>query len=109
MSEHQMRYSDSELALIRNTFKDNPDLLKLIRKAFLPELSPDAPIGQNFDLWMTLKIDDMSPEQALINLKARNSLINHLEVCLLELKVLAETTNLTPEEAVTKLKKDSAK
>ena len=105
----QMRFSEEELALIRNTFKGNEKLLRLMRKVFLPEIEADAPLGQLIDLWCTVKVDDMLPEQALINLKARNSLILHLDQMLLALKMLAETSGQTPEEALEKLKKDSSK
>jgi len=44
--EQQMRFTESELDLIRRTFKGNEALLKLLRKVFLPEIDPDAPLGQ---------------------------------------------------------------
>ena len=105
----QMRYTDSELSIIKSTFKGNEELLKLMRKVFLPELDPSAPLGQQIDLWMTVKIDDMLPEQAIINIKARNTLIQHIDQMLLSLKMLAETYQETPEEAVTRLKENSSK
>lgn len=105
----QMRYTDSELSIIKATFKGNDDLLRLMRKVFLPEIDPSAPLGQMIDLWMTVKIDDMLPEQAIINIKARNQLIQHVDQMLLSLKMLAETYQETPEEAVTRLKDNSNK
>jgi hypothetical protein len=108
-SGSQMRYTEAEISIIKSTFKGNEDLLRLMRKVFLPELDPAAPLGQQIDLWMTVKIDDVLPEQAIINLKARNQLITHIDQMLLSLKMLAETADETPEEAVTRLKKDSSK
>jgi len=105
----QMRFSDQELSLIKNTFKENETLLKLLRKVFLPEIDPDAPLGQNIDLWMTVRLEDLTPDRALINLHARNSLIQHIEQQLLQLKVLAELVDETPEEAIMRIKKDSSK
>lgn len=105
----QMRYTDEELGMIKNTFKGNEKLLKLLRKVFLPELDPDAPIGQVIDLWMTVKIDDLTPEQALINIKARNTLITHIDQQLYGLKILADSDDLTAEEMIEKVKKNSAK
>lgn len=105
----QMRFTDGELSLIRNTFQGQEDLLRLMRKVFLPELDPKAPLGQMIDLWMTVKVDEMTPEQAVINLKARNTLITHIDQQLIQLKLLAETTDITPEEALDKLKKNSNK
>ena len=110
-----MRFSERELALIKNTFADNEDLLKvirrvmlqmplseadeqklellrkseavldLIRKAFLPELEPDAPINQLIDLWMTVKIEDKHPEESKPFIVARELLIDYLDQ---QLKVL---------------------
>jgi hypothetical protein len=105
----EMRITDAELSLIKNTFSENDALLKVLRKVFLPEVTADAPIGQNLDLWMTLKIEDMSLEEALINLKARNTVINHIELCLGQLKVLAGLKDETVEATKERLKKDSAK
>lgn len=105
----EMRISDVELELIKNTYSENDDLLKLLRKIFLPELDVNAPIGQNLDLWMTMKIEDLSPEDALINLKARNTLIQHVEMCLGQLKILAGQKKETVEETKERLKKNSAK
>lgn len=107
--DKEMRITDEELNLIKTTFAENDTLLKLIRKIFLPELSAYAPIGQNFDLWMTLKIEDISPEEALINIKARNILISHVEPCLLQLKLLAGKKTESVEQTKEKLKKDSSK
>lgn len=105
----QMRITPQEIAILKNTFKGKEDLLRLMRKLFLPELDASTPLGQNIDLWMTVKIDDMSPEQAMVNLKARNSLIQHLDQVLASIKMLAETGDETPEEAVMRLKKNSSK
>lgn len=105
----QMRITDTELSILKNTFKGNEELLRLMRKLFLPELEPYAPLGQNIDLWMTVKIDDMEPELAMINIKARNQLIQHLDQVLNSIKMLAETADETPEQALTRMKKNSSK
>lgn len=105
----EMRITDAELGLLKMTFAENDQLLKLMRKIFLPELDMDAPIGSQVDLWMTLKIEDLEPEQALINLKARNQVITHLEMCLNQIKVLAGAKDETPEQTKDRLAKDSNK
>ncbi len=104
----QMRITPQEMSILQGTFKDNEALLRLMRKLFLPELDPTVPLGQNMDLWMTLKVEDLPPEQAIINIKARNSLIQHLDQVLQMIKVLAERDE-TPEDAIMRLKKDSSK
>ena len=85
----QMRITDAELSLIKMSFAENEGLLKVLRKVFLPELGADIPIGQQIDLWMTIPIENLTNEQALTNLKARNMLISHVEMCLSQLKILA--------------------
>lgn len=104
----QMRITPDERSLLQNTFKGNEMLLRLMRKLFLPELDPTVPLGQNMDLWMTLKIDEMPPDVALINLKARNSLIQHLDLVLNTIKILSEDED-TPEQALQKMKANSSK
>jgi hypothetical protein len=107
--EQEMRITPEEIDLIKSTFKGNKKLLKLLRKIFLPEIEADAPLGQNIDLWMTTPIQNMSTTQAIINLTARNQLIQHVESQLLQFNILAETDVKTLAEAREKLKKDSNK
>lgn len=105
----QMRISDKELELIKSTFAGNEELLMLLRKVFLPEIQPNLPLGQNLDLWMTLKVEDMTAEEALINIKARNTLISHIEFQLNSLKALAGQKNETVEETKNRLAQNSNK
>lgn len=105
----EMRITNDELGLLKNTFAENDVLLKLMRKIFLPEIDLNAPIGSQVDLWMTIKIEDQTPDQALINLKARNQLITHLEMCLNQIKILAGMKDETPEQTKARLAKDSSK
>ena len=109
MSNNEMRIKDAELEMIKGTFAGKDELLKVMRKIFLPEITSDAPIGQNIDLWMTLKVDEMTPEQALINIKARNSLIQHVEMCLSQIKILSGMKNESVAETKERLAKDSSK
>lgn len=105
----EMRISDTDLSMIKNTFSEKDELLKVIRKIFLPEITADAPIGQSLDLWMTLKVEDMSAEEALINIKARNTVIQHVEMCLNQIKVLAGMKKESVQETKDRLSKDSNK
>lgn len=100
MTEKQeMRYSESELSLIKNTFKDkdvlkklrkvflqkdveakeftSPEVLKIITKTFLPSVDGDAPIHQVVDLWLTLKFKEMPVDHAYPIIKARQVLIDY--------------------------------
>lgn len=104
-----MRITDEEFATIKALYADNDAALKMLRKVFLPEIEPNAPLGQNIDLWMTLDIAEQSPEQAMVNIKARNLLIQHVEQRLMQLKTLAGSKSDSVEETKKKLIKDSSK
>lgn len=105
----QMRFTPEEMTLLTATFKDNLPLLKLLRKVFLPEVDPQAPLGQTVDLWMTVDLDNSTPEEALRNLKARNSLISHVEQMIMQLHVLATAPAETKAEKRERMAKDSTK
>ena len=116
MENQTMRYTESELDLMRETFKENLPLLKamrkvflqldvseeeqellkstmkgdviaLVRKAFLPTLDGDAPLGQVIDLMMTVDIVSKFPEEAINHLKAREIAIAYINS---QLDVMAE-------------------
>lgn len=104
-----MRFTPEELSLIKNTYSGNPDLLKLLRKVFLPELDPTAPFGQVIDLWLTIPTKERSAEAVMIDLEARNMLIAHIELMLEQLNVLANSGEETPEMVKERIAKDSSK
>lgn len=104
-----MRFTDEELQLVKNTFKGNEKLLKLLRKVFLPEYDPEAPIGQIIDLWMTIDLNQLPAEEAIRRIYARNTLINHIEAQIAQLNVLAEAKDETETEKKARLEKDSTK
>jgi hypothetical protein len=113
--KQSMRYSDKELELIKLSFaendelliairkvflqlpttaleqailinlKTNEDLLKIIRKTFLPTIDGDAPFNQVIDLWMTIELKNKDPKEAYTEIMAREKLISYLEQ---QLKVL---------------------
>jgi hypothetical protein len=113
--KRSMRYSDVELATIKTffaendelliairksflqlpltaveqalliTLKNSEDILKVLRKTFLPTIDGDAPFNQVVDLWMTIDLKDKDPKEALTMITAREKLITYLEQ---QLKVL---------------------
>jgi hypothetical protein len=112
--KQQMRFTDNELQLIKNTFADNEDLTRairktflqmpldpidqtalkgykgkeikaLLRKVFLPTLDPNAPPHQLLDLWMTVSIKDKTPDQVLPEILSREKLIAYIDQQLLDL------------------------
>jgi len=105
----QMRITESEIELIKKTFKDNEQLLKLLRKIFLPELDPTAPLGENIDLWLSVPVKQLPHEDAVIQIMARNELINHIEMQLMVLDNLANTEAKSLAEIQENMRKDSAK
>lgn len=109
MGNKEMRITDEELATIKSMFADNLPGLKLLRKIFLPEINATAPLGQNLDLWMTMKVEDQDPEAIITNLKARNTLISHVEQCLMQLSVLAGQKSESVEETKARLGANSSK
>lgn len=118
----QMRFTDSELAIIKNTFAEQEDVLKAIRKVilqlelsakevkiiekirknenvtkvlrktFLPNIDGDAPIHQVIDLWMTLEIKGKDVDVVYCDALAREKLIAYLEQ---QLGVIDGTTVLS--------------
>lgn len=100
-------YSDAELSLIRNTFKDSKALItairkvfwsvdlletdikslktltreavQIIKKAFKPELDYDLPLGQTIDLYMTVDFKDKSLEEMERAVKIREVLLDLID------------------------------
>jgi hypothetical protein len=104
----QMRITKDERDLIKAVFKGNDALLSIVRKIFLPEIDPKAPVGQIIDLWLPLKLEG-SLEDKIIAIEARNKLIMHVEQCLMQLKLISELSEQTPEQVVAKVKANSSK
>ena len=102
-----MRFTDAELSLIKNTFAENEELLKAMRKVFLqmpldvidrdilgvfkskellavvsktflPELDANAPLHQLVDLMMTIDLKEKTPEDAYPHILARKEVIEYL-------------------------------
>lgn len=109
MGNKEMRITDEELVTIKAMFADNLPGLKILRKIFLPEINANAPLGQNLDLWMTMKVEDQDPEAIITNLKARNTLISHVEQCLMQLNVLAGQKTETVDDTKARLAANSTK
>lgn len=122
------RYSKAEKDLMKNTFSNGEELLKairkvflqlpisafeqtllsslkheevlkILRKTFLPTLDGDAPFNQVIDLWMTLDIKDRPANEGKNFVIARAKLIQYLDQ---QLKVLEgkDTGNIVLTECV---------
>lgn len=104
-------YSDEEVALIRNTFKNNPKLLKVLRKALLPTISdPDMPIEQMSDIFMQ-GIDwlQMPAEHAKSIMQGRTEAVKFVMGGLIMLKDIANSEGESPYTKLLREKKNSAK
>lgn len=100
-----MRYNDKELGLMKSLFAENEDALialrkkmwgekmttteknltkyneeslALLKKTFVPELDPNAPINQVIDRWVVANFGDKKPEEARIIFKATKIVIDYL-------------------------------
>jgi len=108
MDKNEMRITPEEKATIEQTFGGNTKLLKLMRKIFLPEYDPNAPIGQVIDLWMTINLENLTSQEKEIRIQARNEVILHIENQLIQLKSLSQKLETT-EEVIKRINKNSAK
>lgn len=108
-NENQSRFTEGELKLIRDTFKGNEALIRLMGKFFCPPLDPTAPPGQVFDIYMQIPADQLDDATVARNVRARNLFLNHLNMRLMELQILAERREETPKEKAERERKDSSK
>lgn len=104
--------TDDELALVRATFKDNPKLLKVIRKIMVPTVSdPELPIenmGSDFFL-QGREWAQIPAEEAKILMVARQDALQFILGALIKLQVIANEGELSPIQLAEKRKKDSSK
>lgn len=107
----EMRFTEQEIATLRATFKGNLPLVKLMRKVFLPPYDPSAPIGQTVDsIWMGLdQLAQMNPQDREMIILTQIRMNNLIERGLLQLQVLSEMEEESPEQIESRRKKDSAK
>jgi len=124
------RYSKAEKDLMKNTFSNNEELLKAIRKiflqiplsafeqtllkqvsdhpevlgvlrkTFLPTIDGDAPFNQVIDLWMTIDIKDKPASEGLNFVIARAKLIKYLDQQLNLLEGIVDDSQIVLEECV---------
>lgn len=106
----QMRMTTDEISLIKTAFGGNEQLLKLLRKVFLPEYDPNAPLGQTIDLWLAMTdLKTLPPDVAYQHILARNQVIGHVEQQLDMLRFFAQQKSESPEEKTSRERKDSSK
>lgn len=101
-------YSEEERALIRGVFKDNHELLKVLRKTMIPKVDENTP-GSLIDVYSSIPFARLSAEDAKILGTARNMLMDHLNIAINSLWSLANQEPKTKEEIEEARKKDSTK
>ena len=104
------RFSAEEVSIIKGTFKNNPTLLRLLRKVFLPEqVDESLPIGQVAGLWMDVNFREMDANDIKALAIARQEIVKMTEFYLLQLQVIADGADVTTEELAAVRAKNSAK
>lgn len=105
----ERRISDEEYEIISRTLGGQPELLKILRKFFLYEITGDDPIGKSMDMWTTLDLKGLSQQDKEVAIAARQMLIQHLDGSLLGLAKIAGDKPESKEEIKKRLALDSTK
>ena len=98
-----------DIAVLKAMFEDREGAVEVLRKIFYPELAANNPLALNNDLFTQLQIAEMSPEQALLAVTARQQLVRHVEGSFQVIKQLVGNKGESPEETLARLQKNSAK
>ena len=101
-----------EVAELQSVFKGNERLIKILRKLFLPTAyDPELPIEEMMgDAWMVDKdFSMMQNEEIKTIVLARQDAIKFILGGLIKLKVIANTSDISPMEKAYRDAKDSTK
>ena len=104
--------SKREEEIIRATFKDNNELIKILRKILLPNaLDPELPIEEfGQDIWLfDTDWKNVPVEQIKSMVQGRQESIKFVIGGLLKLKILANTPHPSEEDEKERARKDSSK
>jgi pyruvate kinase len=109
ITDTNARMTPEDIAVLKAMFEDREGAVEAIRKIFYPELTATNPISLNNDFLTQLNISEMTPEQALLAVTARQQLVRHVEGCFQVIKTLIGSKSESPEQVLARLQKDSAK
>lgn len=109
MQNKESRITDAEYEFLNTTFAGNKAGLKTLRKLFLYEIEALAPVGTAQDMWTTLDLSNLSIEEQLLQVKARQMMIRHIEGSLKAIELIAGEQKETVEEMKKRFAKNSAK
>lgn len=101
-----------EMTLIKNTFRDNPLLLRVLRKVLLPSIGdldlPPEEIGK--DLWLTgVNWEQVTEQEAKPIALGKQLAIKYVMGALINLKMIANDKTETPQQKAMRETKDSSK
>lgn len=104
-------FTDQEIEWIKATFKGNKFALKTLRKFLIPTLNNNAPIGQLDDMWIETAdvLVRMMPSERELVILARIKTIQHIDLALSKLSIIAESKEESKEQKQERLRKDSVK
>ncbi len=104
--------SEEELAIIRSTFRDNPKLMTVLRKIFLPTISdPSLPVEEVSKDALLTNIDwmSMSAEHVKAIMQGRMEAIKFIVGGFIQLRMLANSPVESPMSEEARRAKDSTK
>jgi len=110
--EQESYINDNDIAVIQSTFKDNPRLLHVLRKVFLPSIGdPELPVEEiSKDAWLNMTDWAMMPaDQVKPLIVARSEAIKFVAGGLIQLKIIANSGAKSIQELREIRKKDSTK
>lgn len=76
---YQMPLDVLDRAQLDSAFKGKPEMQKLLRKTYLPQIEAESPINQVIDLWMTVDFKDKLPHEVYPHLEAREKIIQYID------------------------------
>lgn len=103
------RFTKPEMDAIIMAFKDNDNLLKILRKVFLPDANWTNPLGQLVGPYLQIAVDNRNAEDIALDVKAFNKVWGHIEFRLQELQSLAQAKVESEQERVLRNKLNSNK
>ena len=75
---YQMPLNAVDLSALELTFKNKPELNRVLRKCFLPEIEADVTFQQQIDLWMTIQLKEMMVGEASVHLDSIQIWIDYM-------------------------------
>lgn len=75
----QIPLTDAEITKLTQAIPQGTGLAALIKKAIHPEIDGDAPFSQIIDLYLNAEVKDKPEEIAVINILARNRMVEYFD------------------------------